>query len=924
VTIGVNMSPSLLDRSTEQAEVALKERHENLRRQVPLMYTLMFINVAFLSIITSRDVPLAVSLAVPGALSLVIMARAGIWLSRRGREPTAVQMRRHLRGTMVMAAVLSALFGGWGLMLFSDADPVRSTSIALYVFVGSISCCYCLQAVPGAARLVLLFGAMPVTIRLLISQDWYLAGIGLTFILVAGLILRTLATTRKAFMQLIESKWAMGTLVTALQQSEENHRYLVELNPQIPWISDPDGAVVELGPRWSELTGMARAKALGRGWKAAVHPDDLPGLLDMWNAAIATPDGSVLDARYRLRQADGSYRWVRARANPRREADGRIVKWYGNLEDIHDQVAAELALRESEERYRLASRATNDIIWDWSPVTGWIQWAGEVDSIFGYSDVAHGAPIEWWMERVHPDDLPDMKLLYDRVVNSAQDSWSHEHRFRAADGTYIHIFSRGYAIRDADGKAVRAIGAMGDITAAKRVEEDLRWAAYHDSLTGLPNRKLAAEELERALEEAAIDGSCVGVIVVDVDGFKSINDGMGHAAGDAVLKAVAARLPSNLPAGATVARLGGDEFLIIVPNLVAADACAATITRILDGVGEALSIEESVVDVSLSAGAAMWPIDGSSAEDIMKSADLALYAAKAEGSGSAKGFKPAMRDRIANRNTMLRDAREALRDDRVIPFYQPKIAFASGRITGFEALLRWRHDRRGLQPPGALQAAFEDSALSTQLTDRMIDRVLADMTAWAEQGFAFGRIAINGSPADFRRDDFADRILSRFNKAGLPPSLLELEVTETVFLGQLADKVERALHTLTNEGVTVALDDFGTGYASLTHLQQFPVDALKIDRSFISRLDSANSADLAIVHGVIDIARRMNIETVAEGVETEAQASHLRELGCDIGQGYLFSRAVDAGRVPSLLTRQVNGWRPVEKAAVGLGTLPRR
>jgi diguanylate cyclase (GGDEF)-like protein/PAS domain S-box-containing protein len=901
VKSGANILAGLLGRTIGKSEAALQAQHANLKKQVPLMYMLMLINVAFLSITTSRDVPLALSLAAPAGLSLVIAVRACIWLRRRRQELSVDQIRQQLQGTMVMAAVLSALFGGWGLSLFSNVDPVRSTSVALYVFVGSISCCYCLQALPGAARLVLLCGAMPVTVRLLISPDWYLSGVGMTFILVAGLILRTLATTRSAFTELLNSKAAMGALVAALQRSEENHRYSIELNPQIPWISDPDGEVVELSPRWSALTGIPMEEALGRGWMAAVHPDDLPGVLAMWNAALAGIEGAIVDGRYRLFQADGSFRWVRARANPRRGPDGRISKWYGNLEDIHDQVAAELALRESEERYRLASRATNDIIWDWSPATGRIQWAGEIDSVFGYSEIAQGTSTEWWMERVHPDDVAAMQMLRGRVLNNAQDSWSHEHRFRAADGNYIHVFSRGSAVRDADGNAVRAIGAMADVTAAKRVEEDLRWAAYHDPLTGLPNRKMAAEELARALESAAADGSCVGVIVVDVDGFKSINDSLGHAAGDAVLQTVAARLQENLPDGATVARLGGDEFSIILPGLIPADARADTVTRILAGVGDALNIEEGVFDVTLSAGAAMWPMDGGGGEDVMKSADLALYASKTEGSGGVMGFKPAMRDRMASRNTMLHHAREALREDRIVPFYQPKIALASGEIVGFEALLRWDHQQRGPQPPGTIGAAFEDSALAVQLTDRMIEQVLADMGRWMDQGRAFGRIAINGSPADFRRDDFADRILERFQAAGLPPSLLELEVTETVFLGQMADKVDRALRTLTREGVTIALDDFGTGYASLTHLQQFPVNALKIDQSFIFRLDRANGAGFAIVHGVIDIAARMNIETVAEGVETDAQASHLRELGCDIAQGYLFSRPVEAGRVPSLI-----------------------
>lgn len=800
-----------------------------------------------------------------------------------------------------MAGVLSVLFGGWALMLFSAADPSRSTAVALYVFVGSISCAYCLQSLPRAAYLVLLFGAAPVTLRMLVSGDLYLLGVGLTFILVAGLIVLTLASTRNAFEELLHSRVEMENVVAALQRSQENHRYSVELNPQIPWIANASGSVIELSPRWSAFTGIPLDHALGTGWTLAVHPDDLPALMVRWSEVLASEGAKVADARYRLAHSDGGHRWFRTRANPRRHVDGTIMSWYGNLEDINDQVAAEHALRESEERYRLASCATKDIIWDWSPITGRIQWAGAFESVLGYQEAAQETSIDWWMDHVHPEDRAEVLALYGRVLENQQDSWSHEHRFLSADGTYRNVFSRGYAIRDDSGAAIRAIGAMSDITVAKQAEDNLRWAAYHDPLTDLPNRKLAAEELERALEMAVNASSSVGVIVIDVDSFKAINATLGHAAGDAVLKTIAQRLQANAPAGATVARLGGDEFAVILPNLSEDDASAETVNRIIKGVGEALRIEESVMDVSLSAGAAMWPSDGATAEDVMKSADLALYVAKSEGLGGVRGFKPAMRDRIDDRNRMLRDAREALQDDRVIPFYQPKVELASGKVVGFEALLRWHHHRSGLQPPGAIAAAFEDSSLATQLTDRMLDRVLTDMAGWLDQGHSLGRIAINGSPADFRRDDFAERILSRCHETGVSPSLLELEVTETVFLDRLSDSVERTFRTLRSEGVSIALDDFGTGYASLTHLQQFPVNVLKIDRSFISKLDGTSGPDRAIVQGVIDIARRMKIETVAEGIETEAQARDLFELGCDIGQGFLFSRPIAADRISVFL-----------------------
>lgn len=889
--------------SPAPSEAVVREQYTSLARQVPLMYALMFLNVLFLALVTADGGSWTVSFIAPLILTAIITARGAAWYMRRGRQVTDDDMRGYLRGTILRAGAFSFLFGGWGLYLFLAADPFHITAIALFIFVGSISCCYCLQALPAAARLVLLFGAMPVTVGLLLSRDFYFTGMGLTFLLGAGVILRTIATTRSAVYESLRVRSEMAALIKALQRSEEHYRYSVELNPQIPWISDPEGRIIEVGPRWAELTGVPTDAALGWGWTDAVHPDDKPDVLTHWQEALTSEDNAVADVRYRVRHSDGSFRWCRARAHPRRDVGGEIVSWYGTLEDIHDQVTAELGLRESEERYRLASRATNDVIWDWSHGTDRIEWGNGAEQVLGYPEAAGGTPVDWWKDRIHPDDLAAVNATYEHVLARRQDSWSHEYRFRAANGEYVHLFSRGYVVRGDDGEAVRSIGALLDVTAARQAERELRWAANHDPLTGLPNRKLFGEVLEAALASASIGGSCVGVIVIDVDGFKLLNDSMGHAAGDQLLRTVAARLQANLAPEATVARLGGDEFAVIVTGLGCGDPIMPAASAILEGVAAALTIDEAVVEVSISAGAAIWPADGSDAEAILKSADLSLYAAKADGAGVIRAFRPEMREAAESRKAMLREARDALNDDRIIPFYQAKIDLETGAVVGFEALLRWHHHRRGLQPPDTIRAAFEDATLASALTDRMLDRVLVDIERLNDEGAAFGRIAINGSLADFRRDDFADRILTKFARKGLSPTLLELEVTESVFVDHLAANVDRALRTLVAEGVSIALDDFGTGYASLTHLQQFPVHVLKIDRSFISRLDSSDSADFAIVHGVIDIAHRMKIATVAEGVENEYQLAQLRALGCDIAQGYLVSRAIGVERVPDWLRK---------------------
>jgi len=434
----------------------------------------------------------------------------------------------------------------------------------------------------------------------------------------------------------------------------------------------------------------------------------------------------------------------------------------------------------------------------------------------------------------------------------------------------------------------------------------VRTLAYTDHLTGLPNRALFAERLESALKDAAVSHDLVGLLILDVDHFKAVNDGMGHAAGDALLKEIGARLSGNLAAPATVARIGGDEFAIIVPCLKQSEANETTVRAILRGLDVPVPFEGRTMDAHVSGGVALWPRDGNDAAELLKSADLALYAAKTARGGTIRGFRPAMREAARRRTTMLSAARGALSDGRILPFYQPKIRLMTGEVVGFEALLRWQHPRDGLQHPRSIGAALEDKELAADLTDRMMEGVFSDMRTWLQADVPFGKIAINGAAADFFRGELADRILERLCRFEIPPERLELEVTESVFVGQHAESVERTLTNLSEAGVTIALDDFGTGYASLTHLKQFPVDVLKIDRSFVSKLtdDRDEEEDAVIVDAILYLAHSLGMMTVAEGIETLAQRNYLRRKGCDLGQGYLFSRAVAAGSVPVLASRR--------------------
>jgi EAL domain-containing protein (putative c-di-GMP-specific phosphodiesterase class I) len=328
-------------------------------------------------------------------------------------------------------------------------------------------------------------------------------------------------------------------------------------------------------------------------------------------------------------------------------------------------------------------------------------------------------------------------------------------------------------------------------------------------------------------------------------------------------------------------------------------------TRASDALGpllaEAFVHEGRILDCRATCGGSRFPQDGANGAELLKAADLALYAAKAEARGGLLMFRPEMRSDLERRSSMINMARAAIDDERVTPFYQPKVELGSGRLVGFEALLRWHHPGTGLRPPGEISAAFDNLDLALALSDRMFDQAITHMRRWLDDGVAFGTVAINAASAEFRRDDLAERILERLARAAVPATLLELEVTETVFLGAGADHVDRALKTLSAAGVKIALDDFGTGYASLSHLKQYSVDTIKIDRSFVCNLESA-TGDAAIVNAVINLGVSLGLDIVAEGIETQAQANYLLRQGCAFGQGYLFGRAAPPETIPTLVS----------------------
>ena len=673
-------------------------------------------------------------------------------------------------------------------------------------------------------------------------------------------------------------------------------RSILNSIPQMVWAHLPGLDQHEYyNDRWIEFTGT-RLSADGTDRMRLIHPDDRERARAAWQHALAT--GEAYEAEYRLRHRSGEYRWILSRGRPARSASGAIVRWYGTCTDIHERVLARDALDASEALNRSIIQASADCI-TMIDKEGRILFLNEAalrELDDGDASQILGRP---WIETLPGEAHPLARAAMGTALGGCPARFTTIRHLSGNENVW-HDFAVT-PILEPDGSASRLVVSARDVTDERIVQERLRWTSNHDALTQLPNRGYFHDCLQEAIRQAAGCDGRVGLLIVDVDNLKQINDALGHDAGDQLLCAFAGRLTGAVAARDVVGRLGGDEFGVILTAVDGEAQVALAAGRIVERLREPFTHEGRLLDCRGSIGASLYPDQGKHKAELMKQADLALYVAKSAGRTQCVFFEPAMRAELQTRASMLALTRDALQDDRVFPYYQPKIDLQSGGIIGFEALLRWRDLKGRIHLPATVAAAFDDGDLALAISDRILGRAIEDMRRWLDAGVDFRHVAINVSASDFRVGDFADRLLGRLHEASVPVSCVQIEVTETVFLGRGAEYVETALKQLSAAGVKIALDDFGTGYASLSHLKRFPVDVLKIDRSFVSNLET-DADDAAIIRGVINMSRSLEIEVVAEGIETREQERFLVENGCDYGQGYLFGKAVEAALVPGLLS----------------------
>jgi diguanylate cyclase (GGDEF)-like protein/PAS domain S-box-containing protein len=618
---------------------------------------------------------------------------------------------------------------------------------------------------------------------------------------------------------------------------------------------------------------------------------------------------------YRITRADGQRRWIGQSTQLLRAIDGgRFPKGFQAIgRDITEQKVAELALREAEERFALAVRGSNNGIWDWDLRTGRVYYSPRWREMFGLSGEDLGETIESWLGRVHREDVGELRSMLTGFVECGPELFESEHRIRHADGTWRWVTVCGAAVRDGRGKALRVAGSVNDVTAGKLV----------DALTGLPNRLAVLETLENWLGRLRENESrTFGVLFLDLDRFKLVNDSLGHAKGDHLLLGVAMRLSGALDsmgaAGGMVGRLGGDEFVVLIELGRNEEAAQELAQRVLGFLEPSFHLDGSMVFVSASIGITECRSGTATPESLLRDADTAMYHAKAGGRGRCATFDRSMHARAVARLEIEMDLRRAVENGEFELYYQAQADLRTGRLIGFEALVRWRHPVRGLLQPDEFIGLAEENGLILSIGKWVLREGCRQLTDWARANPCCEELSmsINLSARQFTDRSLARQVQEILEEFALAPERLHLEVTESM-LAEDPELAQSILRELSGLGVKLEVDDFGTGYSSLSQLNRLPFQTLKIDRTFVQAMDK-DPEGKTLIDSIASLAEGLGIDIVAEGIESQAHWQYLSSLGCQYGQGYFLSEPVEATAALALAQHRHQQPWPVPETATDL------
>ncbi len=667
-------------------------------------------------------------------------------------------------------------------------------------------------------------------------------------------------------------------------------------------VVDSDGHRLYNSTAYQKILGYSLEELRVTCSTEQIHPDDRPRVLNAAEKVRLSGKGERLE--YRMRHKDGSWRTLESIACAMRHPRGQIDKVVIVNRDITERRRAEElllhneALRHAEDKYRVIFKDAVVGIFQMTPEGRPLNINRALAQIHGYDSPEHFmAEVSNLLSQLFVDfrQIDELKRVLDEkgVVRSA------EMEVLCRDRTKKWVLANVQAVRDSDGKVALHEGTLEDITDRKVAENQVKFLAYYDVLTGLPNRTLLQDRLGIALASSRREKDKVALLFLDLDRFKVINDSLGHSFGDLLLREVADRLKRWARERDTVARIGGDEFVLVLTGIKDMTDAEVAAKRVMDAMIAEFVIQGRSLSVNCSMGISIFPQHGSDSETLIKNADAAMYSAKESGRNRFQFFSEEMNAQVVKRLTVEHGLRAALDKKEFFLMFQPQMNIATGAIVGLEALLRWQHPELGTVTPDRFIRIAENSGLILPIGAWVLRTACAQARRWQDEGICAMPVAVNVSAVQFRQSGFQELIGSVLSETGLPCQYLELELTESLLLSN-ADMTASVLWELKNMGLKLSIDDFGTGYSSLSYLKQFPFGKLKIDRSFIRNV-AVNSDDAAITTAIISMAKSLGLKVIAEGVENEAQMSFLRALHCDEIQGYYFSKPLTADEVSAQL-----------------------
>ncbi|NGQ96409.1 EAL domain-containing protein [Brevibacillus sp. SYP-B805] len=685
----------------------------------------------------------------------------------------------------------------------------------------------------------------------------------------------------------------------ALRESEARYRLIAENMSDIFCIYGIDGTVRYASPSYRSLFVEPAESYIGKNVLDFLHPDEVPRMQQMNRTLLETKSTQYFECRFR--HHDGTCIHIEASAIPVTDADGRVDSVAVLARDITQRKLAERRLEESEQRYRSLFEHNTDAVFAFNTRGHLTSVNPAVKEITGYEpEEMLNKP---FIQFVVPEEQAKAIRHYKQVRKGNIQNFEVSIRHKQGHSVTLHVNTVPIII---DQVPVGAFGIAKDITERKRAEQTINHLAYHDALTDLPNRRLFKKQLTAALEEAERSGKMLGVMFLDLDRFKLINDTLGHDIGDKLLITVAGHLKNCMGEGDMLARMGGDEFTVLLPALDSPDQAVRTAEKILGVFAQPFELNDLLLHVTTSIGIALYPQDGTDAESLMRHADMAMYRAKEQGKNRYQRFAD-VADAPGASSLLLENALHAAWEQKEFQlFFQPQLDIRTGRIIGMEALIRWQHPELGMLSPAEFVPLAEETGLILAINEWVLKEACRQVKRWQDDGYGELRMAVNLSTLQFQQPDFVGGVQRILEETGLPPDRLVLELKESAALYDV-DHVNDKLRALRQMGIHIAIDDFGTGYSSLGRLRKFPIDSLKIDHSFVKDI-SAEPDSIAIIKAIVSMAHSLKLKVLAEGVETWEQIAVLEELGCHEAQGYLFSRPVSQEEASRLLAGALPNW----------------